>query len=587
MKSFVEFWKLTQHFPRLLIIASALLVLDALLSILSVVSIAPLVDLILDKPKDQWLGVTHSMERAIRFVGLPFSVFTAASVIWLSMLGMAVVSVLVRWMTLRIRFEVARRLLQESYENIYAAKWGFFSSVKKGSLINTFTNEINKVGGAFLAMAASFANIVRICALVAIPVYLAPGIVLMCLAGSVVALIPFLIMGRWTYRFGSAQVAASNRFVSLVKESLEAAKEVIGFGRKGATMKQVNGAYTTFANSTIKAQLMSFFSSQMYEPASFLMLLAVLFLARGQDAAMSTITVVLWGLVRTVPLLKQIIYVKHQLDNFLPSLEQVRGQQRLAHSFKSDSGGRRFDELGHSLEARNISFSFGGGMKALQDVSIDVPHGEITALVGESGSGKSTLVDLLIGLHKPDSGEILVDGAPLHGYDMQTWHERIGFVPQKPVLFDLTIKDNLLWSAPNASEPQLREACRAAGLDSFIETLPEGINTDIGDAGIRLSGGQAQRLALARALVRKPVFLVLDEATSALDSEKESGIYDSLLEIAADTAVLIIAHRLNMVTKADNIYVMKSGRVTESGTFDELANREGYFKRLLHFHGSG
>ena len=584
MRSIVEFWRLARRFPRLLAIATALLIVDALLSALSVITIAPLADLLLDKPQEQWFGITERLNALYQSGGLPFSAVSVALLVWLSMLGMSIVSVLTRWSTLRIRFEVVRTLLNDSFERIYQTRWPFFSGSNKGALINIFINEINKVGGAFLAMSSSFANVVRIAAFLSVPFIMEPTLVLVCIVGTGIVLVPFLLMGRWTYRYGKKQVKASNRISSLIKESLEGAREVIGFGRRAKTIKQINDIYEDYADSTVKAQTTAFFSSQIYEPAGFLVLLIVLFYARESGLPLSAITVVLWGIIRTIPLLKQVIHLKHQLDNFLPSLEQVRKQHALAESFKHDSGRILFHGLVSGVRVERVSYTYNNGHVALTDVSMDLPKGRVTALVGESGSGKSTLVDLLLGLQEPDRGKILIDGIPLSSLDIQTWRQRIGFVPQKPVLFDLTIRENLLWAEPEATIEDLWTACRVAGAAGFIEKLPRKLETEIGESGIRLSGGQVQRLALARAIIRKPELLILDEATSALDSQHENRIHEALGRYLTSTAILIITHRLSLARKAGMIYAIRVGRIRESGTFSELERKEGYFRTLLSSH---
>ena len=565
-------------------IATALLIVDALLSALSVITIAPLADLLLDKPQEQWFGITERLNALYQSGGLPFSAVSVALLVWLSMLGMSIVSVLTRWSTLRIRFEVVRTLLNDSFERIYQTRWPFFSGSNKGALINIFINEINKVGGAFLAMSSSFANVVRIAAFLSVPFIMEPTLVLVCIVGTGIVLVPFLLMGRWTYRYGKKQVKASNRISSLIKESLEGAREVIGFGRRAKTIKQINDIYEDYADSTVKAQTTAFFSSQIYEPAGFLVLLIVLFYARESGLPLSAITVVLWGIIRTIPLLKQVIHLKHQLDNFLPSLEQVRKQHALAESFKHDSGRILFHGLVSGVRVERVSYTYNNGHVALTDVSMDLPKGRLTALVGESGSGKSTLVDLLLGLQEPDRGKILIDGIPLSSLDIQTWRQRIGFVPQKPVLFDLTIRENLLWAEPEATIEDLWTACRVAGAAGFIEKLPRKLETEIGESGIRLSGGQVQRLALARAIIRKPELLILDEATSALDSQHENRIHEALGRYLTSTAILIITHRLSLARKAGMIYAIRVGRIRESGTFSELERKEGYFRTLLSSH---
>ena len=216
----------------------------------------------------------------------------------------------------------------------------------------------------------------------------------------------------------------------------------------------------------------------------------------------------------------------------------------------------------------------------LHDVTLEIPARRTTALVGVSGGGKTTLADLLLGLLRPDQGRILVDGTPLDQMDLATWRRGIGYVAQESFLFNDTIRQNLL-PDEGAPDEELLEALRTARLDDFVTRLPAGLDTLVGERGVRLSGGERQRLALARALVRRPRLLVLDEATSALDYENEALIRQALERLHGETTVVMITHRLPLARSADRVYVLDRGRVVQSGTWNELAAADGRFRELV------
>jgi ATP-binding cassette subfamily C protein len=222
----------------------------------------------------------------------------------------------------------------------------------------------------------------------------------------------------------------------------------------------------------------------------------------------------------------------------------------------------------------------------LDGVTLDIPARRTTALVGPSGAGKSTIADLLLGLLTPDAGTITVDGVPLTPGALRAWRDRIGFVPQDTFLLHDTVRANLRWAAPGASEPELHEALRLAAADGFVAALPQGLDTRIGDRGVLLSGGERQRLALARALLRRPALLVLDEATSALDAENERRIQQALAALHGQLTMLVITHRLAAIRGADRIHVLDAGRIVQSGTWDDLlADRAGRFAALCRAQG--
>ena len=202
------------------------------------------------------------------------------------------------------------------------------------------------------------------------------------------------------------------------------------------------------------------------------------------------------------------------------------------------------------------------------------------AIVGSSGAGKSTIVDILAGLRVPDSGTITIDGKSLREYALTSWRKRIGYVAQDVVVFNDTFANNVTFSCPEVTEDDIREALKIARLNELIEELPDGLQTMIGENGIRLSGGQRQRIAIARAVIGKPELLLLDEATSALDNESERLVQQALEAIAKEFTLVVIAHRLTTVRHADVIYVMEAGQVVQIGKYDELLAKEGCFQQL-------
>jgi ABC-type multidrug transport system fused ATPase/permease subunit len=199
--------------------------------------------------------------------------------------------------------------------------------------------------------------------------------------------------------------------------------------------------------------------------------------------------------------------------------------------------------------------------------------------VGRSGSGKSTLVNLICGLYQPTAGHILVDGVALADLDVRSWRRRIAFAGQDADLLEGTIRDNVAFGSPEASETQVREALRLAHASEFVGALPNGIDTEVGPRGVSLSGGQRQRIALARAFLRAPDLLILDEATNALDGITEAAIQDAIDTLARRSTILLIAHRLDSLRKADEVIVLEAGRVAEQGPPQRLLAAEGLLAR--------
>ena len=227
---------------------------------------------------------------------------------------------------------------------------------------------------------------------------------------------------------------------------------------------------------------------------------------------------------------------------------------------------------------KDVAFSF-GDRSVLQDLSLTFEGGRTTALVGKSGSGKSTMVRLLLHLLKPDGGQVLVDGQDLSDVNLESFYQKVAYIPQEPPVFDGTIRENLVFDE-RVDEEKITEAIGKTGLDELIDRLPDGLETVVGERGVKLSGGERQRLAFARVLVQDPRVVVMDEPTAALDSIAESFVTEHLADFFRDRTVIVIAHRLQTVKGADKIAVLEDGEITQEGGFDSLISTSGRFRQL-------
>ena len=229
----------------------------------------------------------------------------------------------------------------------------------------------------------------------------------------------------------------------------------------------------------------------------------------------------------------------------------------------------------------NVTLSYDGQKNsALKNISLEIPNGKITALVGPSGSGKSSILNLIPRFYDPKSGAILIGNQNIRHLTMQSLRSKIALVNQEPILFDMSIKDNILYGNPDASDQEIEGASKSSASDEFITKLPEGYNTIVGEDGYSLSGGQKQRISLARAFLKDAPILLLDEATSSLDTESEHLVQEAINTLMKNRTTLIIAHRLSTIINSDNIIVIDNGEVVESGTHSELIKNDGMYKKL-------
>jgi len=241
------------------------------------------------------------------------------------------------------------------------------------------------------------------------------------------------------------------------------------------------------------------------------------------------------------------------------------------------------DNFKGDIQFKDVSFGYEEGKEVLHNISFDAPSGSVTALVGTSGSGKTTIASLAASFLTPDEGQVLLDGQDLSKVKLSSYRARLGVVLQDDFLFEGTIRENILFPRPNATEEQLNQAVLAAYVNEFTDRFEEGLDSVIGERGVKLSGGQRQRIAIARAVLADPKILILDEATSNLDTESESLIQKSLNELIEGRTTFVIAHRLSTIRRASQILVIENGKIAEQGTHDDLISKEGRYHNLYTY----
>jgi len=287
----------------------------------------------------------------------------------------------------------------------------------------------------------------------------------------------------------------------------------------------------------------------------------------------------------TAPIV-QLVNIGTQLTEAMAGMDRTR---EVMAEIEEDASPSRTVEIGSirgDVEFENVEFEYEKGKPVLHGISFESKPGTVTALVGSSGSGKSTIISLICAFHTATSGKLLIDGIDLATIRLSSYREQLGVVLQETFLFDGTIRENVLFSRPTATEAQWMEACRIARVDEFAEKFPDAYETIVGERGVKLSGGQRQRISIARAILADPRILILDEATSSLDSESEAMIQNGLSYLMKGRTTFVIAHRLSTIRRADQILVIEAGLILERGTHESLYRLGGrYFDLYTRQHG--
>jgi subfamily B ATP-binding cassette protein MsbA len=286
-------------------------------------------------------------------------------------------------------------------------------------------------------------------------------------------------------------------------------------------------------------------------------------------------------LLRLLPLMNQLYGLHGHLAYLAGGIEEVKTWLETPHFPDRPFGSIEFTEVEHSLAFEHVTFRYPNGKIALDDIDLVVRVGETVAIVGPSGAGKSTLANILLRLRAPSSGRIVVDGRDFWEFSSESWHRATALVEQDAFLFHGTLRENIVYGCDTVSDAALERALSASHLTDVVASLPEGLDTLVGERGAMVSGGQRQRIAIARALVRNPSILILDEATSHLDAVSERLVQQALQNASRGRTTIVIAHRLSTIREADRLIVLEDGRIAEHGTWDTLATAGGAFERLV------
>ena len=379
---------------------------------------------------------------------------------------------------------------------------------------------------------------------------------------------------------------SQEKLTGTASEVITALRLVRSLGEERQVTSNLDQHSGEFAESRLQLTRISFkFSTVMYLSSQFFMLLTVgggaVLVIRG-EMTLGTMLAFMAGL----PIIMMPIHLFASMgEQFFSGQESYRSICELLDSGYVEDwhGQKQAERIEGKVQYENVCFKYDGGARpVLENFNLSIDPGEHIALVGPSGSGKSTLAALLLGLYKPTSGRILIDGVPQAEWDMRWLRKQTAIVLQESLILSGSVADNIRFAKPDAGEQEVQEAARQAFAHDFIMEMPDQYETLVGERGVMLSGGQRQRLSIARAILRDPRILILDEATSALDYTSEMYIQKAMRELAAHRTMITIAHRLSTIRDADRIIVMQEGRIIETGNYNQLIAANGYFAELLN-----
>ncbi|RBP03168.1 ABC transporter ATP-binding protein [Rossellomorea aquimaris] len=486
-----------------------------------------------------------------------------------------------------IQVDFINHLRMETYKGLLQANWGFFMKKRKSDLVNSLTTELGRVSGGTNMFLQLITSAVFTIIQIGVAFWLSPSMTLFVLAAGIILAFfsrSFIMKSR---KIGDQTTEIAKNYLAGITDHFNGIKDI-----KSNSLEEPRHEWLREWCDTIKkeqeAKLIVRTNSQLvYKVTSAILIAVFLFVSVSLFKSQSQqLLIIILIFSRLWPRFTGIQSNLEQIASTIPafhSIIQLQYECNLAHelSLQGSNTERKPLRFNHRIDCKNVSFKY-ENTYSLKDINISIPSNQMTAIVGPSGAGKSTLIDILMGLNRPEKGEVLIDGIPLTAKNLLSLRKSISYVPQDPFLFNASIRENLMMIEPTASDQDIWESLEFSSAAEFVKNLPEGLDTLIGDRGIRISGGERQRIVLARAILRKPSILVLDEATSALDSENESKIQKAIEQLKGKMTIIVIAHRLSTIRKADQVIVLDKGRVVQSGPFTQLAKeKKSMFRNLL------
>jgi ATP-binding cassette, subfamily B, bacterial len=489
----------------------------------------------------------------------------------------------------RVSEGVAADIRKSLYQHLIGLPIVFFEKSRVGELVSRLTTDVEKVYNTFYFVLAEFIR--QVILLVGGIIFLAwqtPRLAVIMLAVFPIIVVGAIIFGRRIRKLSRERqdvLGDSNTILDETLQSISAVKaftnEAFEAARYGRANDKVIGVSLRFAAG--RAAFAVFIITMLFGALFFVIWMGMRMVQADAGLPPEAHPFTAGNLIQFVTFTAVIGAAIAGLGNFYTELMGAVGStERIleildtpAETAERPQVNAPTGRLRGDIAFRDVEFSYPtrSDVPVLRGVDLDIRSGQKIALVGQSGAGKSTIMQLLLQFHTPTGGRVQVDGRDISEYDLAAYRQHFAIVPQEVILFGGTIRENILYGKPEATEAEIIEAARQANAWDFISSFPEALDTVVGERGIKLSGGQRQRIAIARAILRDPVILLLDEATSSLDAESEKVVQDALNRLMQGRTSIIIAHRLATIREVDQIYVLEGGRIVEQGTHDELSAR--------------
>ncbi|MCG8578656.1 MAG: ABC transporter ATP-binding protein/permease [Bacteroidales bacterium] len=573
--------------------------LGAFFIVFSMLAMIPMLKVILQDDQEVTTLMAWSLDKDVLFNNINYYITIIkskygpeATLLYLGLFGIITTmlkvgfSYFASYTTVGIRNGVTRDIRKAIYNKMIQLPLGFYSNERKGDMMARSTADVQEVETSVMSSLDMFLKN---------PIIIIVVLISMLYVSLELTLFVFLVLpvaGFAIGRIGKSLKKTSREgqnklglILGIIEESLSGLRIIKAFNaenRMGGRFTKEVESYRRTMNKLQRRRHLAHPTSEFLGTIVFVIILwygGSLILNEDKSLDMSTFFAYLGMFYQIINPAKAFSQAAYSIQKGMAAYERIEAVLEADLDIKEHDGSQQIKEFKSNVEYRNITFAY-EDVNVLKDVSLTIPQGKTVALVGQSGSGKTTFVDLLPRFYDVQGGGIYIDGTNIKDLKLFDLRELMGNVNQEAILFNDTIYNNITFGVEHATEQEVINAAKVANAHDFIMSTEDGYQTVIGDRGSKLSGGQRQRLSIARAILKNPPILILDEATSALDTESERLVQDALENLMKNRTSLVIAHRLSTVRNADLICVFNEGQIVETGTHDELIEKDGIYKKL-------
>lgn len=463
----------------------------------------------------------------------------------------------------------------------------YYTSQHTGHFVNVISQQVNQLLRAFETYKKFLSEIIITVLYMVFAFIIAWKFALMAAVAGLLTLYLFTRLNAYVKKLSRKTSEEYSSLHHLLVQALQAFPYISATGQLDRPAERVEGSISRLTHYYRNQQIAQSFTQAIREPISILLILLIVILQITVfEAAIAPILVSLLLIYRAMSHVFSLQVSWQQTMNMAGGLEMVENEFEQIKNYQESRGVQKLESLNEGILFDGVYLSYPGrDEQVLRGITLEIKARSTVAFFGPSGAGKTTLVDMITLLLPPEKGAVYIDGIRHDQIEKHSWRSRIGYVPQDTVIFDDTVANNIsLWKAEKNQSGEIRkqieDAAERANAMEFIRNLPDGLDTRVGDRGVRLSGGQKQRLSIARELYKSPDLLILDEATSALDSDSERFIHDSIRNLKGELTIVLIAHRISTIKYADTIFVLDNGEITSRGRYDDLVDTDTSFRRI-------